>query len=90
MKTLFIIICCLAAFNAFAQTSEVVTEEKSSQWIKVVEDPVPVSKPATVKKQTSNVKKKPASKPTPQKQNAQDEFEKTNSQVNRFKKQQKG
>jgi hypothetical protein len=86
MKTLLLIIFYFAAFNAFAQTSEAVTEEKSSAWLKVVEDPVPVSKPATPKKKQSTVRKKTTSTPAPQKQETQDEFEKTNSQVNRFKK----
>ena len=90
MKTLFLIIFCLTAIIAVGQTGEYVTEEKGSAWIKVVEDPVPMTKPTTVKKQKASVKKKPASKPSTQKENPQDEFEKTNSQVNRFKKQQKG
>jgi hypothetical protein len=91
MKTVLLIITCLLCLNSFCQTTEPVIEEKASSWIMVTADPVAVSKPATVKKRTTVVKAK-SSKPksaTP-KQEATDEFEKTNSQVNRFKKQQKG
>lgn len=87
MKTIIITIFCFAVFNSFAQTSEAITEEKSSTWIKVIEDPAPVSKPVTVKKQTNTSTKKPAAtKPSTPKKETPEEFEKTNQQVNRFKK----
>jgi hypothetical protein len=83
MKSLLLIIVCLAAFNGFAQTSENIIEEKSSAWIRVPENPVTITKPKT----TSRIKKKTRTSKAPApKENAKDEFEKTNSQVNRFKK----
>jgi hypothetical protein len=82
MKNLFIIISCFIASATFAQSSEVIIEEKSSDWIKVVAS-VPVSKQRT----TTTVKRKTTSKkPAIPKKDAQEEFEKTNNQVNRFKK----
>jgi hypothetical protein len=88
MKLLLLIILCVFTTNAFSQTSEAITEEKSSAWIKVIEDPVVVSKPASVKKQTATRKKRTTkTEPARPKQNAQEEFEKTNQQINRFKKQ---
>jgi hypothetical protein len=87
MKSLLITILCFTAFNALAQTSESITEEKVSAWIKVVQDPVPQAKSATAKKQTNtSTKKSSAAKPEPAKKDTQEEFEKTNQQVNRFKK----
>jgi hypothetical protein len=87
MKLLLLFITCLFALNGFAQTNETITEEKSSVWIKIVEDPVAASKPLIVKKQTTTVKKKTtAPKPVTPKQVGKEEFEKTNEQVNRFKK----
>ena len=58
MKFVIPFIICLFALNSYAQTSEAITEEKSSAWVKVIEDPVAVSKPASSKKQTTTVKKK--------------------------------
>jgi hypothetical protein len=90
MKRLFPIILCFFAVNGFAQTVEAITEEKSSAWIKVLEDPVLVSKPPVEKKQTSTVKKKTATpKPAKPKQDTKEGFEQTNRQVNRFKKRKK-
>lgn len=68
--------------KAFSQTNDQIIQEKSSEWIKVT-SPVSVSKP----KSTTTVKRKTSSKrsATP-KQDTQEEFDKTNSQVNRFKK----
>ncbi len=91
MKFVIPFIICLFALNSYAQTSEAITEEKSSAWVKVIEDPVAVSKPASSKKQTTTVKKKSSkTKPATPKQDVQEEFEKTNQQVNRFRKQKKG
>lgn len=85
MKTLFVIIFCFAAFNSFSQTNEVMVEEKASEWIKVTATPVVAkSKTTTVKKKTTS------NKPVTPKQDVQEEFEKTNNQVNRFKKAKKG
>jgi hypothetical protein len=87
MKILFLIIPCLFALTGFAQNTEVVTEEKSSAWIKIVEDPITATKPTVVRRQTTTVKKKTTvTKPATPKQEAKEEFEKTNEQVNRFKK----
>lgn len=91
MKFVLPIIISLFALNSFAQTSEAITKEKSSAWVKVIEDPVVVSKPASSKKQTTTVKKRSSkTKPATSKQDAQEEFEKTNQKVNRFRKQKKG
>jgi hypothetical protein len=87
MKLLFSTILCLFVLNGFGQTNEVIIEEKSSAWIKITEDAIAVSKPPTVKRPTATVKKKSnTSKPAAPKQDVQGEFEKTNQQVNRFKK----
>ena len=80
MKTLLIAIACLIASKGFSQTSELKTEEKSSDWIKITA-PVTVAKPKT----TTTKKKTHSNKSQPQKKEEQ-EFEKTNNQVNRFKK----
>lgn len=87
MKLLFPIILCFFALVSSAQTGEAITEEKSSAWIKIVEDPVVISKPPVAKKPTTTTKKKSATrKPAAPKQEAPGRFEKTNQQVNRFKK----
>ena len=84
MKSLFIIILCLVGQRAFNQTNDVVMQEKSSNWIKVTSD---ISEPTAKPKTTTTVKRKTTSrKPAVPKQNTQEQFEKTNSQVNRFKK----
>jgi hypothetical protein len=86
MKKLLVLIFCFIALKAFSQTSDAIVEEKSSDWIKVTFTP-PTPKP----KQTTTVRKRTnTNKPSTPKQNSQDEFEKTNSQVNRFKKVKKG
>jgi hypothetical protein len=91
MKTALVIITCLICVNSFGQTTEPLTEEKSSAWITVVADPVAVSRPAPVKKQVTVTKRKTSNSRTVKpKEDGAEEFEKTNSQVNRFKKQQKG
>ena len=79
MKNLIILVICFFAAKAYSQTNEVVFQEKSSDWIKVTLSPQPKS-PTVVKRKTSS--KKP---PVP-KQDAQQEFDMTNSHVNRFKK----
>ena len=72
----------MVASKAFNQTNEVIVQEKSSDWIKVTSI-TPVSKP----KATTTVKRKISSKkPATPKKNTQEEFDKTNTQVNRFKK----
>ena len=82
MKSLIIIVLCFVATKAFSQTSDVLVDEKSSEWIRVTST-ASVSKP----KSTTTVKKKTSSnKPATPKQNTQEDFEKTNNQVNRFKK----
>jgi len=81
MKSLLTAIFFLIAFTGFSQTSELKVEEKSSDWIKIAAT-TSVVKPKTV----ARAKKKTSSKPQPPKEDVQDEFEKTNSKVNRFKK----
>ena len=84
MKSLLTLMLFFAAFKGFAQ-SDVIVEEKASDWIKITattDTPKPKTTTTVKKKNTTN-------KPTTPKQDAQQEFEKTNSQVNRFKKQQK-
>jgi hypothetical protein len=88
MKKLLFILSCFLALNGFAQTSEPILQEKSSAWIKIAEDPIIVKKPETITRRPVSVRKKVTSpkRQTAPKQDAQEEFEKTNSQVNRFKK----
>ena len=83
MKTLLIAIACLIASKGFSQTSELKVEEKSSDWITITA-PATVAKPKAI---TTTKKKVKSTKPQPKKQEEQ-EFEKTNNQVNRFKKKQ--
>ena len=91
MKLFLTVFICLAVFKGYGQANEAFSQEKSSAWIRVTENPVPVAKPQTVKKQSTSAKKSTNSnKPAAPKQNTQQEFEKTNSQVNRFKKQKSG
>ena len=66
------------AFKGFAQKDEPFVEEKSSTWIKVVHD-------ETAGRPKTSVKKKANSNPS-RKESSQQEFDKTNSEVNRFKK----
>jgi hypothetical protein len=86
MKSLFIIILCFVTTKVFSQTSEVIVEEKSSDWIRVTSTaPVLKSKSATtVRRKTSS------NKPSTPRKDTQEEFDKTNSQVNRFKRGKKG
>lgn len=81
MKTLFLILLSLVASKVFCQTNDVMMEEKSSEWIKVTATAM-----APPKQSTTAKRKKVTNKPLTPQQNAKKEFEKTNSQVNRFKK----
>jgi hypothetical protein len=91
MKNLLAVFICLAALKGYSQTSEAFVQEKSSAWIRVTENPVSIAKPEPIKKQTAVAKKSTTTnKPAKPKQNTQQEFEKTNSEVNRFKKQKNG
>jgi hypothetical protein len=90
MKNLLALFICLIALKGYSQTSEAFVQEKSSAWIRVTENPVPVSKPETIKKQTTIAKKSTTKKPAKPKPNTQQDFEKTNSEVNRFKKPKNG
>jgi hypothetical protein len=80
MKSLFVIVFCLFGSKAFSQTTDVMVEEKSSEWIKVTAAVVSKPRTTTVKRNTTTTK------PATRKQGSQEEFEKTNQQVNRFKK----
>jgi len=86
MKTFLLLVTCFISLNAFAQTSESITQERASAWVRVTENPITPAKPATVTNQAPAVKKTTTKKTTTPKPNAQQEFEKTNSEVNRFKK----
>ena len=91
MKATFLIIFSLLCLTSFSQTTQAVTEEKASAWIKVLNDPAPLVRTAPARKKTTAVKRKVTkSKTTVPKGDVGEEFEKTNNQVNRFKKQQKG
>jgi len=91
MKTTLVLIFSLLCFTGFSQTTQSVTQETASAWIKVVDDPAPAVRTTPVRKKTHTVKRKVTkSKTTVPKEDEGEEFEKTNSQVNRFKKQQKG
>ena len=83
MKAVLIIILSFVACKAVAQTSALVVEEKSSAWLRVTMSAPVTSTPkkAAVVKKKASTNKPSAPKPTPQ-----GEFEKTNQQVNRFKK----
>lgn len=73
---------CLIALKGFSQKEEAFVEEKSSNWIKVVNDQT------SAKAKTTTVKKRSNSNKSPQ-TNWQQEFDKTNNEVNRFKKSKK-
>jgi len=85
-----ILICAiyLAGSKAFSQADESLTEEKSSEWIKVRIASAPpatrtASKPApsTTTRRTAPPVQQAPSQPKPE-----EAFNKTNSQVKRFKK----
>ena len=78
MKNLFVIILLLITSKVFSQTNHVMIEEKSSDWIKIN---LTVAKPKTIVKKKVN-----AQKPSEPKPDAKNEFEKTNQEVNRFRK----
>jgi hypothetical protein len=80
MKTILVILICLSALKGYAQTSQLKTEEKSSGWIKITESRVAKPKTVTAKKKAD------ATKPSVPKQNTQEDFNKTNNEVNRFRK----
>ena len=81
MKSILAILFCFMALKSFSQKEEAFVEEKSSSWIKVDNsEATRKSKTATVKKANSN----PSGR-----QNSQQEFDKTNQEVNRFKKSKK-
>jgi hypothetical protein len=82
MKSLFIIIVCLIGLKGFSQTSDLIVQEKSSDWVTVTST-TPVSKPT---RPTAIKRKTSPKRTTAPKRDAQEEFDKTNSQVNRFKK----
>lgn len=87
MKIIFLLILCFVVLKGFSQTNELMVEEKASKWIKITAPVATVSKPKT----SVTVRKKTATtKPPAPKQDTQKEFEKTNNEVNRFKKTKKG
>ena len=88
-KLFFILLASGAGFTCFSQETESMTDEKSSEWIKIT---IPVTRaanprPATAKKTTTAKKTvTPPKKVEAPKPETTDEFNKTNSKVNRFKK----
>lgn len=78
MKNLFVVILILMASKAFSQTNNILSEEKSSDWIKIN---LTVANPKAIVKKKMNPEKHSAPK-----QDVKREFEKTNQEVNRFRK----
>ena len=85
MKNTFFALLLLCALNGFSQTSEVIVEEKSSAWVKVTGNTTAsATRSAPVSQKRVSPKKPSAPKPK-----SNEEFNKTNQQVNRFKKKEK-
>ncbi len=84
MKKIIFALLLMYALDGFSQTSEMIVEEKSSAWIKVTASiTTPVArKPASTTQKRVTTKKPAPSKSLPDNQ----QFDKTNQQVNRFKK----
>lgn len=80
MKSFFIILPFFIASKLFAQSTETVTEERSSDWIKVTATTTSTKTSSTAVKKKINTSKKPPVK------KEEESFDKTNQQVNRFKK----
>jgi hypothetical protein len=88
MKKIFLLILLFAGIKSFGQ--EVVTEEKSSAWLKIA---APVASKPAAKKKTTTAKTATKKTSTPPKTTSpavvpkkDDEFNKTNSKVKRFQK----
>ncbi len=80
---------CFASAGAFAQTDDVVTETRSSAWVKVTEPAA--AKPAPARPSTARTTTKTTTqpaKPEPAATKPADPFSNTNNQVKRFKKKQ--
>lgn len=85
MKMILLILFSACALPGFAQSSNLVTEEKSSAWFRVTE-----SAPVAPRPHRAVKKYAPAPRRSAPKENTRQEFEKTNGEVNRFKKPKKG
>ena len=82
MKGTLLILFCLIGFKSFSQHDEAFVEEKASSWVKVVSSRTAGRPKATAVKRKVN--------PNPsRRENPQQEFDKTNNEVNRFKKSKK-
>ena len=90
MKKLFLIgLFCFISSKGFSQTGEIVSEEKSSAWIKISSEVKPITGTrakavTTTPKKNTAVQKPVNTEAKPPK--SSEEFDKTNSKVKRFKK----
>ena len=57
MKIFLSVLVCFVSLNVLAQTSESITQEKASAWVRVTENPVTPVKQETVTKPAPAVKK---------------------------------
>jgi hypothetical protein len=87
-KIILIPVLCFLSIAIYAQDEELISEEKSSAWVKITV-PSNTSRVNTASRKTTTVNKKktvvkpPASTPAAK---PPDEFSNTNKKVNRFKK----
>ena len=85
-KAIFIGLLCFTGSKLFAQTDELITEEKTSDWVRISVPVTPVARNtrgrrAAPKPAATTSAQQPAAPPkTP------DAFDKTNKQVKRFRK----
>jgi hypothetical protein len=88
-RTILIAAILLASSKAFSQTGGLVTEERSSNWVVITAQKPAVAAKTTRKapvKRTTVKKKQAPVQPEEVQPQATDAFQKTNSQIKRFKK----
>ena len=91
-KIIFCAFMILIVSGIYAQDKDIITEEKSSSWVRIGPPAVSVAKKQTVTKKSSTIKKVPQKKAAPVAKTSSppspktDEFNKTNSKVKRFQK----
>ena len=87
-KIILLSLSCLLSCLAFAQAEDLVSEEKSSAWVKISVPSATSRAAGAPRKSTTATKKKTVVKPPAPTPAAKppDEFSKTNKKVNRFKK----
>ena len=83
MKSILLTFCCLIALKGFSQKQEAFVEQKSSDWVKVI------FTSASAKPKATTTKRNIRSKTPSRKESSQKEFDKTNNEVNRFRKSKK-